>query len=279
MPFRCKCTFIFEGPQKGWTESLYLEPLTQTFAEASTLTQNLCVARAKLLGRESAIKAYRVQVVQDAGGLPVKRRGDTIQRPFFGYEGQPGADADLALLCDFLDATATRHKSMFMRGIWDIISQNYGAYTPDPQFELFFTTWREQLISSGFSWLARNQLATSNVVGYEQTETGFVEITVSDPIFTGLPTLQPIQVQVQGVIGQGGLSNLNGTLLVKPLTATTCQTVKQRAVLPFLDGGKLSTFGYVMVKTAQVSPEKIVSHETGSPLLESPGRSKARSRV
>lgn len=279
MPFRCKCTWIFEGPQKGWTESLYLEPLTQTFGEAATLTNNLCVPRAALLGRECAIKAFRVQIVEDAANLKVKRRGDTIQRPVFGYPGEPASDADLALLCDFTDAQLTRHKSLFLRGIWDSISQSYGGYHPSPAWEARFDVWRTQLIASGFGWVGRNPSNPSNVTGYVQTDTGFVEITCADAIFTGFPAFVPIQVNVQGVLSKGGPSNLNGTLLVKPISTTKCQTVKQRAVLPFVDGGTLRTLSYVMVKTAQVGPEKIVTHETGAPLLESRGRQRDRSRV
>jgi hypothetical protein len=279
MPFRCKCTFIFDGPQKGWTETLYIEPLTGTFAEASTLTNNLCTPRALLLGSQCAIKAYRVQVVQDAGGLTVKRRGDTIQRPFFGNSTQTCADADLALLLDFVDAPLTRHKSLFLRGIWDAISQNYGAYTPVPAWEGVFESWRLQLIASGFGWVGRTPLAFANITTYAQSLAGFVNITLGENLFLGVVPGTIVQVNVQGLQSLGGRSTLNGSLLVRVLTDTTCVTVKQIAVLPFVAGGTMQTFTFGMIKTAFIGPEKIVTRETGAPLLESPGRQKARSRV
>jgi len=279
MPFRCKVTWIFDGPQKGWTESLYIEPLTGTFAEASTLANNLCTPRRLLLSSQCAIKGYRVQVVQDAAGLTVKRRGDTIQRPFFGNSTQSGADADLALLLDFVDAPLTRHKVLYLRGIWDAISQNYGAYTPVPDWEGHFESWRLQLIASGFGWVGRTPLAFANITNYLQADSGFVNITLGEDLFLGVPAGTPVNVNVAGLVSQGGRSTLNGSLLVKVLTATTCRTAKQIAVLPFVAGGTMQTYTQTMIKTAYVSPEKIVTRETGAPLLESPGRQRARSRV
>lgn len=279
MPFRCKCTLIFEGPQKGWTESLYLEPLTATYSEAVSLTNALGIARARLLGRLCAIKAFRVQVVEDAGGNKVTRRGDTFQRPIFGSAGNNNADSDLCLLADFTDALLTRHKLTYLRGIWDNISENYGAYTPNAQWTSYFDTWRDTVVGSGFGWMSRNQVASSNVTGYVQSSTGFVEITCADAIFAALPLNVPLQVQVQGILSLGGKSTLNGTLLVKPLSGTQIQTVKQIAVLTYVDGGKVTTFAPVMVKTSGIGPEKIVTRETGAPLLESRGRQRDRSRV
>jgi len=279
MPFRCKITWEFAGIQTGWTETLYMEPLTATFAEAASAAQAMVPYRAKLLGIQTEIKAVRVQVVQDAAGTKVVRRGDNFQGINKAGSEKPTNDPDVALECDFIDTTLTRHKTMFMRGIWNIITTDYGEYKPTAEWNSAFDAWRIALIGFGFGWLGRTPSAKVNITDVNQTADGFVEITTAGTPFAALPLGVPIQVNVNGVIGQGGLSSINGTPLVKPTANNTCVTVKQQAILPYVSNGQLNTFSQVFIKTGQVSPEKIGDHKTGAPLLQPRGRRRARSKV
>jgi hypothetical protein len=280
MPFRVKATWEFAAPQKGWTESLWLEPVTGTFGEATTIVSNTCVPRARLLGTECYIKAFRVQIVEDAGGAKVTRRGDNFQNIRFDGDGnEHAAEEDVCLELDFIDSTLTRHKTLFLGGIWDSIESNFGAYTPSPAWTNALTSWRSLMIASGFGWMARTPSAPFPITGYVVGADGFIEFTCTGVPFPGGASTVPQAVSISGVQAVGGKSNLNGTLVVVPSANNKCKTTKPRAALPYVTGGALKTFTYAFVKAAAISPEKIRTHERGAPLLESRGRARVRARV
>jgi len=280
MPFRCKVQYIFAAGQKGWSEALYLEPLSGTFSEAASIASSLRAPRAALLGNDASLKAVRVQVVQDAAGNTIKRRGDLFQGEGFG--GNPAEDSaalDTCLLLDFIDATQTRHKPMFLGGIWDSIESNSGQYSPSPAWNSALDAWRVQVVAQGFGWVGRTPSTPAPVTNYEQDEQGFVLVTLAGTPFASFPIGKPVQVGFQGIISTGGPSNLNGQVLVTPLTVNTCRTTDQRAVLPYLNGGQMTTYTFAFVKTAAIAAEKIANRKRGSPLLEPLGRQKATRRV
>lgn len=280
MPFRCKVQYIFAAGQKGWSEVFYLEPLSGTFSEAASIALSLRVPRARLLGANASMKAVRVQVVQDAAGAKVKRRGDLFQGEGFGGEPtEPNAALDTCLLLDFIDAGQTRHKVMFLGGIWDSIEANNGAYSPSPDWNARLDVWRTQLVAQSFGWVGRTPSAPFAITTYLQNLDGFVQITSAAGTYTGLPLNTPVQIGIQGLQSTGGPSNLNGQLLVRPISATEAITVEQRAVLPYLSGGTVTTYTFAFVKTAAVAAEKIGNRKRGSPLLEPVGRQKATRHV
>jgi hypothetical protein len=279
MPYRVKVTWFFEGPQKGWTESLYIQPTSGTWAEAVAAVNAVNPVRAALLGQNLAIKAWRLQVVQDAGGNKVTRRGDTFQNLVINGDSQrPASDKDDCVEMDFLDSTQNRHKILFLGGIWREIVNNYGNYTPTPDWLSAMNNWIVKVVAGGFGWVARTPSIGFSITNYVQSADGFVDMTMSGNPFPGGASTTPQTVRVSGLQTEAGLSVLNGDLLVTPTGVNTCTTVKKIAVFPFVNVGVMKTFTYAFVQTNSVAPEKIVNHKRGAPLLESRGRRRVRAR-
>lgn len=279
MPYRIKVTFDFGGPQKGWTESLYLQPASGLWSEAVAAVNVVLPARAALLGSGLFIKAWRLQVVQDATGAKVVRRGDTFQNIILNGDSQrPASDKDDCLEMDFLDSTQNRHKILFLGGIWREIVNNYGTYTQTPDWLSAMNTWITKVVAGGFGWVARTPSIDFAITNYVQTADGFVDFTVSGSPFPGGASSTPQTVRIAGLKTEAGGSVLNGDLLVRPTAVGTCTSIQRIAVFPFVNPGIMRTFTYAFVQAASIAPEKVVNHKRGAPLLESAGRRKARKK-
>lgn len=279
MPYTQKHTIDFAFPQKGWSENYYLQPQTQTVGAGLAILRQLCVARAQMLGAEASIKAYRVQVVEAPDGSKVKFQGDTVQRDTFpGVASQPCAQVDLCLLIDCVNVTVTKHKVIYLGGIWDIISGNGGNYVPSGPFETAYANWVAKMIQFGYGWLSRTPSLKFSITNYAMGEDGYVTITCAGNPFAAITQITPFKVGIAGLMGAGGRSALNGDQLVTKVDANTCKTAKPFGVTPFANVGTLVTYTNGFQQIAGLGIEKVVTHERGAPLLESPGRQKARAR-
>lgn len=280
MAYTQKHTIDFAAGQKGWTESLYIQPQVQTVAAGLAILQQLCVARAQMLGQQAYIKAYRAQVVEAVDGSKVKFQGDTVQRTLFpGSTGEPCAQADLSLLVDCVNATVTKHKQIYLGGIWDSISQNFGAYVPNPTFETAFTNWTSKIVQFGYGWPSRTPSIKFVLSNYVMDADGYVTITCAGLPFNAITQTTPFKVGISSLPSIGGRSVLNGDIMVTKIDASTCKTAKPIAVTPFTSFGYLVTYTTNFQAIAVTGIEKVVSRERGAPLLESPGRRKARPRT
>lgn len=279
MAYTQKHTWIFYSPQRGWTESLYLRPQTQTITFGQSLASQYATARAQMLGNGYGIKGYRVQQVEDVAGNKVKFVGDTVQRVNYpGTSGQPGAQVDLALLLDCINGTVTKHKPLYLGGIWDVISQNGGQYVPEPTFEVAFTNWLSKVVQFGYGWYSRTPSIQFTITGFTADADAFVTYTCSGTPFAGLGSA-PFKVGVSGLPAIGGRSVLNGDQMVTRVTDSTCRTVQRIATTPFVGTGRLVTYTNNFQEIANIGIEKVVSRERGAPLLESPGRRRNRPRT
>lgn len=280
MPFRIKTTWIFGGGQRGWTESLYSQPSSdQTIVTASNYALQVAQARAPMLGAECYVKAFRCQVVEDAAGLKVTRQGDLTQGlTLYGTPAQGAAEEDVCLLTDFIGAGNLFHKPLYLGGVWDSIVTNFGAYNPSPAWITLFGSWKAKVLSLGYGWVSRTSSAPYAVSNYTQEDTGFVTLTFGGTPFAGASNT-PVTVRISGLPSVGGMSTLNGDLIVRPTGVSTAVTVTRIAVMPFVGPGVMHTFTYQFRMAGDIGAEKIVTRERGAPLLESRGRRRVRSRT
>lgn len=279
MPYRQKHTWIFAGNQKGWSESLYIEGVAGTIEAGRVIAMQVAPLRAQLLGANLYIKAIRVQVTEDAGGNPVKRRGDTFQGLFFpGVSNEPAAAPDLSVLIDYVNLVGDRHRVGYLGGIWDSISTNFGVYTPSSQWNTALIAWQAKILEFGYGWVGRTPGADFVLSGYTQLENGYVEITCQGTPFAALGTA-PFTVRVHDLPSIGGKSVLNGDLVVVKVADNKCRTTQRIAVTPFVADGFLNLFTFGFQEIGNLGAEKVVSRERGAPLLESPGRRRARART
>jgi hypothetical protein len=279
-----KTTFEFAGPQKGWTETYYSQPTgDQTILTALANAEQVALSRRLLLGDGLKIKAIRVQQVQDAAGNKIRFVGDT-KRYDQGLPGaaQPAAAPDLCVLCDAFKSDFSKHKEIFLRGIWDAVSTNYGTYTPGnaPGWQNNFDSWAAKIVQFGYGWLsATPQPVQFTITNYVQDTDGFVDLTFSGAIFAA-PFGRKGTIRVVGLPSVGGRSVLNGPLLVRTIDASHAITVNRIAVTPYAGTGTAYTYGDpLFIQIGGISAETIRTRETGAPLLESPGRQSARART
>jgi len=279
MPVRYKHTFIFSGRNKGWTENFYTEPGSINLAGQLALAQNVAVARAQMLGQEYRVQALKVMQTENSVGTLTKRIGDlnqAINLP--GPAEKEGAQADLSVLFDWATANRDAHKFVFVGGIWDTVSVLGGIYSPPPEWNTAWQTWGVKCVEAGYGWLSRVPSDPVSVTNYVQNEgDGTVNLTFGAALFPGA-SLTPVVIRVSGMPTIGGMSTLNGDLLVYPMSATTARTKDRIAVFPYVGPGKAVTFTTTFKRMTFITPEKVVSRERGAPLLESPGRRKARAR-
>lgn len=278
-PLTVKCTWIFDCNGRGWTESLWYvgssNDLNQHIAVAAAIGQK----RLATLGREVRYYATRVSFETDSGANPL--RGDSILQYNNNYNStsQPTAELDTALLWVFRDLTGTRHKNMFMRGIWDVVESNGGLYVPLAAGAAGWTSainqWVAQLqatvagVKAGqIGWVNRTPTLICNLAGYVQNTNGTVTFTTQTP-FTATGTFM---VRLKGLNVQ---SKLNGQLLVRQLTNTTFVSVKPVAVFPYVSGGLVTFYDVFFSAAAAIAPQKIVERKAGAPLLEPRGRRRA----
>lgn len=279
MPYRQKHTWIFAGPQKGWSESYYIQDLTPTIAAGQNIAAQVATVRAQMLGTECYIKAIRVQEVEDAGGNKVKFQGDTFQYPTYpGNTGHSAAQCDLSLLVDHQGQDGGRHRNGYLGGIWDDVESEFGKYKPPAAFTAAFASWKAKILEFGYGWVSRTPSIDYALTNYTIDENQFVTITTGGTPFNGLGDA-PFYVNVKKLPAVGGRSALNGTLLVRRLTDSTCITMNRIAVGPFVAPGYLNKFTYQFREIADLAVEKVVSRERGAPLLESRGRRRARART
>lgn len=280
MPYRQKHTWIFGGPQKGWSESYYIQDLTPTVAAGHNIADQVATVRAQLLGTGLFIKAIRVQVVEDAGGNKVKFEGDTFQgHRYPGNLSHEAAQADLSLLIDHQGQDGGRHRLGYLGGFWDEVSQNFGVYVnSNAAWNTAFAAWKSKILEFGYGWVSRTPSIDFAITGYTLDENFQVTYTTAATPFAGLGTA-PFLINVHGLLAIGGKSVLNGNQMVIRVTDNSCRTVGRYAAGDFVGGGFINTFTYQFREIADLAVEKVVSRERGAPLLESPGRRPARRRT
>lgn len=266
MPVR-KVTLFFEGFQKGWTESYYLSN-DDTHDQVMTQAKGLAQTRAKLLGKECSIKAVRVStegVNHDAMLRYVRYPGDNQEA---------SAQPDVALMVRCENATHTKWRNMYLRGVWDRIETDHGKYVGRAiaAWTNAYSGFVERLREDGYGWVTTNVADTVKVTSVARDASGeklVYTLAVAKFLEDEVNKEKKFQVRFSGINTR---STANGLKVVIPTEPTKCITAAPLAAATYRSGGKATFYTTAFIDISTVEDAKIVTREAGAPLLESVGR-------
>lgn len=298
MPFLFKQTLIFDGPGHGWSESLYFERATDDVQAAIADTIDYRNKRRPLLGAECSLIGQRTLVVQDAAGLPIKRRGLTnkFSPALFGTQSQPAEDTGTSLFVVWSDPTSAFKKPMYLGGAWASIFPNANNYVPVGAWQGFYNSWRQYCIDHAFGWRHRIVQNSYTITNYTtNAATGITTYTLRSAasILASFGDRRTV-----GVEFFNRRSALDGIQVVIPLAevapvapatdwTTTVATAQPRPSAAFTTPGQMRLYGSEFKTPASavpqgavggINPERPAGRKRGRPLLVSPGRQPNRVR-
>jgi len=278
-----KVTYIFEGPAKGWTESYILNGTGSDHTKQVPAVVTLAKARANLLAKPTFIKGYRISLEgtgpdallsydrYEPKTVPLPT-GETISL-------DKAADPDQALLIRCSNATQSKHRFIYLRGIPDGIEVNYGQYEHGDIWGNLMKTFIRQLTSGPWGWMGVddvNSVKKVPVLNVEQNLNGTASFTFQANLFpVAMPLNSVVKIRVSGV-NKG--SPANGVHIVYAKQRDLAVTVNALATGKYLFGGRASYTPLTFIAIENAEDQKIVTREAGAPLLQSRGRAKARPR-
>lgn len=279
-----KVTYIFEGPAKGWTESYVLNGVGTDHTKQVPAVVTLAKARVKLLAEPCFIKGYRISLEgtgPDALLSYDKYAPQKVALPTGDVVGlDKAADPDQAVLIRCSNATQSKHRFIYLRGVPDFQEQNYGEYQKDGK------VWRKLMDSffgiltgGPWGWMGVddvNSVKKVPVLNVEQNANGTASFTFQANLFPiTLPANAIVKIRVSG-INKGSPSN--GVHIVYAKQRDLAVTVNALATGKYLFGGRASYTPLTFIPIEHAEDQKVVTREAGAPLLQSRGRAKARPR-
>jgi hypothetical protein len=287
-----RVTWIFRGPDHGWSESLIYSADGQTPAGVSGIAINTALARAALLGRGYSMKAQRCAKIRFANGQKIKNVVKLNEFNFFPSQEDTNAgdEVNQCVQVQFSNAAGDRKKKMFMGGIPDGINQQDGTLVDaDNGWSGRFNTWKATLApttGASWGWLGDDPATASTVIGYTSDAQGYVTFSLDTNIFAAPLTNLTGQQTVRVKQLNSGHSALNKALVVIPLPSTAgppivyhCKTVKAIAVLPFTGNGVMTAYNHGYQGSSVIEAQAITEHKRGRPIGASRGRLPVQVRV
>lgn len=292
MPYTIRGTFIFGGTEHGWEEILCFEQSDDNLTTAIGTMDTIAELRKVLLGAEYYIKAVRAQVVLDNAGNPIKGGSRVSRKRYTSPLNMPGDNPDSALLLSFYNTKSTKHRNMFMGGIWDDIDVQGGRFVNTPAGWISaFNSWRTAIQTimgtpttypegpAAAGWINSIKSPAYPVVGYTSGASQYITFTLTGNPFAGMTNGQTTTVRFSKMAGTNK-SVLNRLMPVRVLTDNTCITVYPIAAAPSVaDVGRMYRYTYQLLKAPAINPEEIRTRERGRPLLVSPGRRGNRAKT
>jgi hypothetical protein len=277
MPVIIRNSYVFEGRGKGWRETWFTNPTNPSLDAALTLWLTTTTKRAALLGTDYNLKAAECSVELDATNQPVL--GDSAVK-YLGITtptNEGGADVDLSLLMRISTADRTRHRNVFMGGIWDDIEADGGRYEPNNPVDPWVTllnTFKTAMIGIGAGWIGTTKGPKVGINSAIQNANDHVDIVFAAPGPFGAGPYPPrtkVRINTAKV-----KSRLSGETIVSVTSATTCTTIDKMAIFA---GPTVGWYGFVhtlgFVQGVTYDDLKIARRKRGRPLLVTPGRAAA----
>lgn len=273
-----KGQYIFEGRGRGWTEVWYWLGSTGTLDTQGARFLDTLESRRLCLGSEYAFKGIRVSEELNDAAEPVLNDSWLQRKEQSGYTLEPGWEEDLALVINCQNASRSKRRHVFMRGLWDGIENFGGQYIRNwNTWETKINAWRAKMLALGAGWITRIPSAKITVVTAVQNDNNGVTFTLAADLFT-VPAggYKPLRLNVRT---QGTKSVLSGVQIVLPTGLRTADTVKPLAIFPqATTGWQANIFTLAFQGATFIEDSHVTRRPTGSPLLESVGRARARAR-
>lgn len=261
----------------GWTEVHYKLSSSDTpllNVQLTSFMDNVCAARAPLLGQGCAIVGARVSYPR-AGAIA----SYGLRKFYPGDETKLSASQDDSLAIVFNDSSYTKQKVLHMRGFWDSVEANQ-AYHPELPEAAGWTerliAWKQTLIDGQYGWLSKVPLesAKGDKVTYVAGADNKITFTLQAP---GMPagTIGTVQ-QVRFSKFNNSKSILNRALLVSVDDATHLTTIQQVGAGAMLTKGRFNYRSPGFVAYANTGSISLGERRMGKPLDHYPGRSRAK---
>lgn len=271
--------------QRGWSETYYVDSVKAQITDSldsakSYMTVGMMGKRVKLAGKQAEFYACRVSRVSDPKGSQLYY--DELPQPPYFDQLQGGYDTDnppSTLVVTMVNVDQSKKRQLHLRGIPDSIDQKGGRLITNDTvgFDAAFNAWKAWMIdpANGQIWIGATVSTQYDIVSYVGVpDTGGVEFTFTGIPFVGLPVGRHVTVRVSDLNYKN--SELNGQLTLSVLSSSTAVTVRPYSVFGYVTGGKMryNTKGPIDIRGVKMT--KIGSRDTGAPLLQPPGRGKAR---
>lgn len=269
-----KCTLFFDGRQSGWTESYYTDT-GDSHEEVMKRLNRLASDRSALLGAECMVKALRVS----SEGI----KNDSMLR-YVRYRGnlqKPSVQKDVCLMVRCENGARTKWSNKYLRGIWDEVESEHGLYVgrANVAWADAFDTYAARLVADSWGWITQEISATYAITSIARsTSEDTLVYTLADEPFTPADVVAGTKYRVR-VTGVNGQSSANGLHVVKAINTNKVETVHALAAGKYRFGGFMKTYTYPFADIVSAADTKIVSRETGAPLLESRGRQRAKPKA
>jgi len=267
-----KTTFIFEQGDQGWSESYYSvktspDP-TQHIADATAVGG----ARIALSGAETRLTYYRISNVD----VPRTVFLYYITPVVFGIQTRTSDSANVTLPLSFKDATRSKSKISFIRGIWDDVVGDGGAFKPTPGYTTNMNIFLAALRARGFGWLGISLRFKAELVALVQNANGTVSGTTIVDNFPPQIIGTTKQVRLAGLQTPGNLNGQNPCFIVDARNFTT---IKRIAILPWTGGGTATAYGRIVYPIDTMVPGQIGERKAGRIFGAARGRAPARKRA
>ncbi len=277
MPTIMKDTFIFNGPGRGWTESYYRSSADGSILAELAVMDIVAPKRAQLLGDGFNIQGYRVSRITDNALVRGRFGSEALLKFWPGNSNYDGDFSDTALLVIAKDATTTRQKAVYLRGLWDVVTGGEGAIIAPPEWNTAFNTWRAEMEARQFGWYGQGAAGPlGQVLSYASDVNDNVTVTVTEDYF---PLNTVGTTQVVRIRGVNVKSKLNGQYPVFIVSRSTFRIPKPVALGTFTTPGFVQLLQFAFVQGTQFRQQRIVSRKSGAPLFSSRGRAPTRPRT
>jgi len=250
-----KYTFYFsDGRNNGFSNSLYRET-SSTVLGQTLLGMDLLRVWCPLLG--TGVKATYMRESFDevlGDGLLTEVPADPA---FSGSATQPMEQAGSCVLVQMANAALTRKKPFYMHAIWD--SRIVGGVLVTPSGWVTRENNFFQSLKGGWGWKGVTGKTQAGILTAVPSGDNQLLLTVNAPIFAGPFDGRKLQVFLSGL---ATIPKLKNPVIVRPLSTTTCATVKQ-FTNPTLAGAQLTVKNYAFFPGVNVSAIRPTTHKVG----------------
>lgn len=292
MPAIIKTTFNFNGQAQGWSESFYWTSTDGNLQTAETLVTPLAQKRAACLASGYTLQVFRNEVIQQPVGTKVLRVSDLAEPGFTSPVAYAPATPNMALLLVWQNATNTKSKKQYMRGIpaglGDLGKVADFGNTLIAGFYTAFQAWTSAMQNFQAGWLSSSTSGTAIINSYTvDPVTASVTFTLNAGGSLSFPAQMGTPFRV--IVSIPNKSPLDGPLTVIQNGALTVFTPAGHPAPPLPTGqlgimrqqtSALVTLSPVQtgVQNGGIFPQRIISHKTGRPSYASRGRRAATVR-
>lgn len=277
-----KLDLVFECRGRGWEETYYADFGVPSFDDVSQIAQNLAAKRIVLSAPPVVIKAYRVSDPVTGGrqgkAFYYKPEAVAPTNPAWTGAVEPSAAVNIG----FAKAATNQTRRIQMRGCPDDIMVEFGQLKGAAYAVWFalFEQWRIFVQGTPrFGWMSRPTVGDAAPVTYSLTPNPVLPIfTTPANFFAEADVEKQRYVRMRGFNGRSSI--LNREMIVYVIDRNHYTPVAPIAAGPMLSPGLVQRYGApTFIAADVVNVEKAGRRAPGAPLLQTPGRSKARSRT